>query len=260
MKRSKGDRLLGIDVGNTHIAVGVFQGKKLIGEGRFSTNAEWTADQYGLCLQELFASRGIPPASFARVILSCVRPPLEDTFRELSRKYFGKKPLVVNAALVTGLRIGYRDPKQLGADRIANAVAARSYYGDAVVIVDFGTATTFCAVVKGEYRGGIIAPGVGVSMDALLARASLLPRVELNPPEELIGRDTVTSIQSGFLYGFADMVDGLVKRMKKDIGAKVKTVATGGWAKTVVPFARSLDESDPQLTLKGLRLLADLNP
>lgn len=260
MRKSKRDRLLGIDVGNTHTAVGVFQGKKLMAQGRFATNAEWTADQYGLCLQELFASRGIPLASFTRVVLACVRPPLEETFQELSWKYFGKKPLVVSGALVTGLRIAYRDPKQLGADRIANAVAARSYYGDAVIIVDFGTATTFCVVIKGEYRGGIIAPGVGVSMDALLARASLLPRVELNPPEELIGKDTVTSIQSGFLYGFADMVDGLVKRIKKDVRVRVRTVATGGWAKTVVPFARTLDESDPQLTLKGLRLLADLNP
>ena len=248
--------LLAIDVGNTNIVLGVFKGARLTASWRIATDLSKTSDEYGILMLDLFKAGGLRFKQVDGIILSCVVPPITPIFTEMARRYFDAEPLVVDGMMDTGLKNCYEPPRDVGADRIVNAVAAHRKYGGPVIIVDFGTATTFCAVSKsGEYLGGAIVPGITISAEALFRRASKLPKVELRRPASVIGRDTVSSIQAGMLYGYAGLVDAMVNRMKKELGPKTKVVATGGQARIIVPETSTIDEVRPDLTLEGLQIL-----
>ena len=248
--------LLAIDLGNTHIVLGVFKGKQLVGEWRIATSLSRTTDEYGILLLDLFHTQKLTAKDITGIALSSVVPPLTPVFEEMGRKYFGRSPMVVTHESKTGLHIRYEQPKDVGADRIVNAAAAFALYGGPLVIVDFGTATTFCAVSKkGDYLGGAIAPGVMISAEALFARASKLPKVELLRPKNVIGRDTVSSMQAGIIIGYAGLVDEVVTRMKQEIGGKPFVVATGGLASLIAPESKSIQKVHPFLTLEGLRVI-----
>jgi type III pantothenate kinase len=252
--------LLAIDIGNTNVVLGVFDRDKLVENWRVGTDAQITPDEYAMILKDLFGFSGILFKQISGVIISAVVPPLLPAMTEMSRKYFGIEPLVVTHELKTGITLRYDNPGEVGADRIVNAAAAFRLYGGPVIIVDFGTATTFCAVTKsGEYLGGAICPGIRISAEALFQRASKLPRVELVKPDRVIGKDTVGAMQAGIIYGYAGLVDGIVGRMKKELSPDARVVATGGLAELVSPETASIEEIRPQLTLEGLRLLYDIN-
>lgn len=252
--------LLAIDVGNTNIVLGVFDGEELRENWRVGTKLEMTADEHAMVLKDLFGFAGLAFSQVTGVIISTVVPPLLPVLTEVSRKYFRLEPLSVSSEIRTGLTYGYENPGEIGADRIVNAVAAHRRYGGPLIIVDFGTATTFCAVTKeAAYLGGVIVPGIRLSADALTQRAAKLPRFELARPKTVIGRDTVSAMQSGILYGYAGLVDGIVERMRAEFAADAKVVATGGLAGLVAPETRTVREVRPHLTLEGLRILFDLN-
>ncbi|HEY4484831.1 MAG TPA: type III pantothenate kinase [Nitrospiria bacterium] len=252
--------LLAIDVGNTNIVLGVFRGPRLSASWRVATDLSKTADEYGIMLLDLFKASGLRFKQVDGIILSSVVPPVTPVFSEMALRYFKTHPLVVDGAMNTGLQNRYEPPHDVGADRIVNAVAAYKKYGGPVIIVDFGTATTFCAVSKkGDYLGGAIVPGITISAEALFRRASKLPKVELLRPPSVIGRDTVSSIQAGMLYGYAGLVDAMVRRMKIELGQKAKVVATGGQARIIVPETTTIDEVRPDLTLEGLKILYERN-
>ncbi len=252
--------LLAIDIGNTNVVLGVFDKERLVENWRVGTNAQITPDEYAMIFKDLFGFVGLEFKQITGVILSTVVPPLLPVMVEMSRKYFRIEPMVVTHELKTGITIRYDNPKEVGADRIVNAAAAFKLFGGPLIIVDFGTATTFCAVTKeGEYLGGAIAPGIKISAEALFQRASKLPRVELSKPQKVIGSDTISAMQAGIIYGYAGLVDGIVERMKKELSSDARVVATGGLAELVSPETRSIQEIKPQLTLEGLRLLYDIN-
>jgi type III pantothenate kinase len=253
--------LLAIDIGNTNVVLGVFDDeKRLVENWRVGTNAQITPDEYAMTFKDLFNFSRIEFKQITGVIISTVVPPLLPVMIEMSRKYFRIEPMVVTHQLKTGITIRYDNPKEVGADRIVNAAAAYKIYGGPIIIVDFGTATTFCAVTKdGEYLGGAITPGVKISAEALFQRASKLPRVELTKPPKVIGADTISSMQAGIIYGYAGLVDGIVERMKKELSLSSKVVATGGLAELVSPETKSIQEIKPHLTLEGLCLLYVMN-
>ncbi len=252
--------LLAIDIGNTNVVLGVFDREKLVESWRVGTKTQITSDEYAMILKDLFVFAGIEFRQVTGVIISTVVPPLLPVMTEMSRKYFKLEPLVVTHETRTGITLKYDNPKEIGADRIVNAAAAYKIYGGPLIIVDFGTATTFCAVTKkGEYLGGAIVPGVRISAEALFQRASKLPRFELVKPSAVIGRDTVSAMQAGIIYGYAGLVDGIVERMKKELSPDAKVVATGGLAELVAAETRSIQEIKSHLTLEGLRLLYELN-
>ncbi len=252
--------LLAIDIGNTNVVLGVFDKEKLIEHWRVGTDTHITPDEYAMIFKDLFGFVGLEFRQITGVIISTVVPPLLPVMTEMSKKYFRLDPMVVTPAIKTGLTIRYDNPKEIGADRIVNAAAAYRLYGGPLIIVDFGTATTFCAVTKnGEYLGGAIAPGIKISAEALFQRASKLPRVELTKPSKVIGTDTVSAMQSGIIYGYAGLVDGIVERMKKELSTEARVIATGGLAELVSPETKTISEIKPQLTLEGLRLLYELN-
>lgn len=252
--------LLAIDIGNTNIVLGVFDQDKLAENWRVGTNAQITPDEYAMTFKDLFNFSGIEFKQITGVIISTVVPPLLPVMVEMSRKYFRIEPMVVTHQIKTGIKIHYDNPKEVGADRIVNAAAAYQIYGGPVIIVDFGTATTFCAVTKdGEYLGGAITPGVKISAEALFQRASKLPRVELTKPPKVIGTDTISAMQAGIIYGYAGLVDGIVERMKKELSTQARVVATGGLAELVSSETKSIQEIKPHLTLEGLRLLYEIN-
>jgi type III pantothenate kinase len=252
--------LLAIDIGNTNVVLGVFDKERLVENWRVGTNAQITPDEYAMIFKDLFGFAGIRFDQMTGVIISSVVPPLPPVMIEMSRKYFRIEPMVVTTELRTGLTIRYDNPKEVGADRIVNAAAAYKLYGGPLIIVDFGTATTFCAITKnGEYLGGAICPGVKISAEALFQRASKLPRVELAKPPKVIGTDTISAMQAGIIYGYAGLVDGIVERMKKELSANAKVVATGGLAELVAPETKTIQEVRPHLTLEGLRFLHELN-
>jgi type III pantothenate kinase len=252
--------LVAIDIGNTNVVLGVFDKERLVENWRVGTNTQITPDEYAMIFKDLFGFAGLEFKQIDGVILSTVVPPLLPVMVEMSRKYFRLVPLTVTHELKTGLTIRYDNPKEIGADRIVNASAAYKLYGGPIIIVDFGTATTFCAVSKsGEYLGGAIAPGVKISAEALFQRASKLPRVELAKPAKVIGSDTVSAMQAGIIYGYAGLVDGIVERMKKELSTEARVVATGGLAELISPETKTIQEIKPQLTLEGLRLLYELN-
>jgi type III pantothenate kinase len=252
--------LLTVDVGNTNTVLGVFEGAELRVHWRLTTRREQTADEYGILVRNLFATSGLSPEGVGGVALASVVPPLTPVLVALSRDYLGQEPLVVEPGVKTGMPILYEPPGDVGADRILNGVAAFAAFGGPVVIVDFGTATTFDVVTrKGEYAGGVICPGIGVSADALFQRAARLPRVDVRHPGSVIGRSTVTSMQSGLYFGYAALVEGLLARIAAELGEPPRVVATGGFAETLAAEIPSIERVDPVLTLTGLRLIWERN-
>jgi type III pantothenate kinase len=249
-----------IDVGNTHTVIGLYRGDELLDTWRISTATERTRDEYIILLQEFLRSLGIDRAAVEGMMISCVVPPVLNELLGLARKYFHFRPLIVGPGIRTGLPILLDNPREVGADRIVNAVAAYQKHLQAMVIIDFGTATTFdCVSAKGEYLGGVIAPGMHISMEALCQRASKLPRVELTRPREVIGRNTVHCMQSGVVYGYLALVEGLVARIKEEMGGELLVVATGGLARVVEKEIGIIDDVDENLTLNGLKYLYNLN-
>jgi len=253
--------LLAIDIGNTNICLGIFKGKKLLYSWRLTTNKETTPDEYGLKILTLFQQVNLQARVIKGIIISNVVPPLTPVFEGLSKKYFRCQPLLVTWKLKTGLKIFYKNPEEIGADRIINAVAGYSLFGGPLIIVDFGTATTFdCVTEKGEYIGGAIAPGINISTEALYTHTAKLPRVEIIKPEKVIGRDTVESMQSGVFYGYIGLVEELVRKCKKELkNEKTKVIATGGLAELIAGKTTLIEKVVPDLTLQGLRLIWELN-
>lgn len=252
--------LLAIDIGNTNIVLGVFDGDELVESWRVGTKTQITADEYAMVIRDLFSFTGLAFHQIDGVILSSVVPPLLPVMTEMSRKYFKLDSLVVAHGIKTGITLRYDNPREIGADRIVNAAAAFKLYGGPLIIVDFGTATTFCAVTRqGEYLGGAIVPGVKIAAEALFQRASKLPRVELVKPKSVIGSDTVSAMQAGIIYGYAGLVDGIVERMKQELSPDARVIATGGLAELVAAETKSITEIRPHLTLEGLRLLYEIN-
>ena len=249
-----------IDAGNTNIVLGVYRGDDLVENWRIGTNKGRTADEYGILIRELLKVSGLDHKEIRDIILSSVVPPLDSIIIEMSEKYFNVKPQVVGPGLKCGIPILYDNPKEVGADRIVNAVAAIKRYKGPVIVVDFGTATTFDFITaKGEYGGGVIAPGIGISIEALFEKASKLPKVELVKPKKIIGKNTAASIQSGIIYGYVGLVDGIVTKMKEEAGVEAKVVATGGLAPLIAAESCCIDEVVEKLTLEGLKEIFELN-
>lgn len=258
--------LLAFDVGNTNIVLGVFRDGKLLEYWRMETDSNKSADEYGMVINQLFAYSGLKLSDVEDVIIATVVPSVLYTLQHLSQKYFNRKPIVIESGVKTGLLIRYDNPKQVGSDRIVNAVAAYAKYGGPLILIDFGTATTFCAVTeKAEYLGGAIAPGLKISSEALFKMTSKLPKVELERPENVICRNTIQSMQSGLVYGHMGMVDFIVRRMKKELGelgcdeSRIRVVATGGLAGLIDEGVDCIDVVDKMLTLEGLEILYEKN-
>ena len=252
--------LLVIDIGNTNIVIGVFENETLKAHWRIATKKTKTADEYGILFVDLFRTSSLTIDDVDGIIISSVVPPLSTTISTVTRQYFGISPLLVGPGVRTSMPILYDNPKEVGADRIVNSVGAYHKYKTALIIVDFGTATTFDVVSeKGEYLGGVIAPGISISIDALFIHTSKLPRVELKKPKSVIGKNTINSIQSGILYGYVGLVDGIVEKIIKEMGILPKVIATGGLAPIITPETRTIEETSENLTLDGLRLIWEMN-
>jgi type III pantothenate kinase len=258
--------LLAIDVGNTNIVLGVFDGTRLAESWRLVTLRERTSDELGILVTHLFAHSAIPLDRVSGIILSSVVPPLTRTMEEMAERYFGHTPLTVDPGTNTGMPVLYTPASDVGADRVVNGVAAYEAYGREkhvpVIVVDFGTATTFDAIsAAGEYIGGVICPGIGISADALFQRAARLPRVDVRRPPTVIGGTTVTSMQSGLFFGYVEMVDGIVRRMRVELegGDRAACIATGGMADIIAAETTVIERVDPDLTLQGLRLIWERN-
>ncbi|WP_432821685.1 type III pantothenate kinase [Trichloromonas sp.] len=252
--------LLVIDIGNSNTVLGLYGGEALLKSWRITTDKTRTVDEYAILIDRLFGLSEVQFKNVSDVIISCVVPPLLNTFVALCQAYFDKKPYVVGPGIKTGMPILYDNPKEVGADRIVNAVAAYEKYRRSLIVVDFGTATTFDYIsAKGEYLGGAIAPGVAISAEALFERASKLPRVDLSRPPQVIARNTVASMQSGIFYGYVGLVDGIVARMKQEAGEPSLVVATGGLAPLISADSKAIDEIEPMLTLEGLLIIYHRN-
>jgi type III pantothenate kinase len=248
--------LLAIDVGNTNTVVGVFDGERLVADFRTHTDARTTGDELGLVFTGLLASASLSPSDIDAIVISNGVPALVLALEELAERYFKTDPILVGPGTRTGIRIHYDDPRQVGPDRIANAIAARSVHGVPAIIIDFGTATTFdCVGPDGDYLGGAIAPGIQISLDALVSHAARLTRVELVAPASAIGHNTVASVQSGLMYGYVGLIEGIVARLKAEIGGEPKVIATGGLADTLSGLTGVIDVVDLRITLTGLRLI-----
>ena len=259
--------LLAFDVGNTNIVLGLFQEGRMIANWRMETDNKKSADEYGMIISQFFKYEGLDIKDVKDVIISTVVPSVLYTLQHLSMKYFNRKPIVIGPGIKTGLVVKYDNPKQVGADRIVNAVAAHAKYGGLLIVIDLGTATTFCAITdKAEYIGGTIAPGLKIASEALFEKTSKLPKVELEEPGHVICRNTITSMQSGLVYGHVGMVDYIVNRMKSELreycgepDEPVKVIATGGLATMIANCTDTIDIVDKNLTLEGLELIYNKN-
>lgn len=252
--------LLVVDVGNTQTHFGTFDGDRLVEHWRFATVRTSTADELGAALRALLALRGLTFEDLGAAIVSSTVPQLEAEWREMGQRYLGSEILVVGPGVRTGLAIRYDNPREIGADRLVNSVALRARFDGAAVCVDFGTATTFDIVsAAGEYLGGVILPGIEISLDALTERGAKLPRIDLAEPRGVIGKSTVDAIRSGILYGYAGAIDGIIRRLRDELGDDLDTIATGGLSRTIIPFTDEIDEVDDLLTLTGLRLIYEKN-
>jgi type III pantothenate kinase len=250
--------LLAIDVGNTNIVIGVFRDRELVHSWRLTTIRERTADELGILVTNLCDHHGVSRQGISGVVIASVVPPLTGTLIEMVTEYFGRTPLMFEPAVNGGMPILYDNPAEVGADRVVNAIAALDQYGvgKPIIVVDFGTATTFDAIsAKGEYLGGVICPGPQISAEALFQRAARLPKIDVKKPKRVVGTNTVASMQSGLFWGYVDMVEGLVRRMKDELGGSAIVVATGGLASVVAPESSLIEHVDPELTLRGLRLV-----
>jgi type III pantothenate kinase len=252
--------LLTIDVGNTQTHVGAFAGEQLAEHWRFSTDRNATADELAMVVHDLLALRGVHFSQIDGAAVSSVVPPLVSEYRQMYSRYFGNEALIVGPGTKTGMPIRIDNPHELGADRLVNSVAAYEQCKDACVVVDFGTAITYDAIsAAGEFLGGIISPGIEISIEALTSRAARLPKVDIAAPPSLIGKTTEANIQSGIVYGFAGQVDGICTRLKEELGSTLTTIATGGLANVIVEYTETIDQVDELLTLKGLRLIHERN-
>ena len=249
--------LLVIDVGNTNTVIGIYRGDTLAHSWRIRTERETTEDELNVLLTGLFATSGITAGAIARTIISSVVPPMANILDAFCRRYLGHSPRWVDPRQVAPMPIRYSNPAEVGADRIVNAVAAYHRYRQGLIVIDFGTATTFDVISeKGEYLGGAISPGIRIAAEALFMKASKLPRVEIfAAPERVVGKDTAASIQSGLIFGYAAMVDGMVRRMRAEMGIPIKVLATGGLAPLMADVAETIEAVEPDLTLEGLRLI-----
>jgi type III pantothenate kinase len=252
--------LLTIDVGNTNITLGLYEGETLQSAWRLSTVHERMPDEYGLQLLGLLEHAKSAPKDLTGAVMASVVPPLTGTFLKACEKYLDQRPLVVDAGVKTGVRIRYEDPKAVGADRVADAAAVLKLYGGPACVVDFGTATTFNAITaEGDYLGGAIAPGIGIAAEALFHRTAKLPPVDLQRPPAAIGRNTVHAIQSGMVFGYAGLVEGMVARFRKELGPGTKVIGTGGLVDLVAAETSVIEILAPWLTLEGLRIIWELN-
>jgi len=252
--------LLVFDIGNTHMVVGLFLSNKLVADWRIGSDKTKTADEYGVLLKSLFREANIDAGRITDAVISSVVPPLTGIVERLIERYISVKPLVVGPGVKTGLSIKYENPREIGADRVVNAVAAINLYHPPLIILDFGTATTFCAIAEnGDYLGGAIAPGIGIASEALFQRTAKLPRVELVKPKSIIGKNAINSIQSGLIFGYVGLVEGIITRMKAEMGCSPMVIATGGFSEFIAEVSKVIDKVNPDLTLEGLRMIYELN-
>lgn len=253
--------ILVCDVGNTNIVLGVYEGKNILKAWRISTDRHKTSDEYGVSIKQLFEYGDLDIEKVESVIISSVVPTIMHALENMSRRYFKKEAIIIGPGIKTGINIKYDNPKEVGADRIVNAVAAYEKFGGSIIIVDFGTATTFCAISEeGDYLGGVIAPGIVISAEALFEKASKLPRVELIKPERVLNKNTVNSMQSGIIYGYVGMVDFLVEKMEQELGiVSREVIATGGLASVIASESKKITKIEKMLTLEGLRLIYERN-
>lgn len=252
--------LLVFDIGNSNIVLGTYEGKKLLKHWRVSTDRQKTGDEYGMLINNLFRYQGIRMTDIDAIIISSVVPPLVVPIIKMCERYFHIRPLVVGPGIKTGIRLKYENPREIGADRIVNTVGAFEQYGGPLVVIDIGTATTFDVVdAHGDYLGGAIAPGIGISTEALFQRAAKLPRIELVTPKSIICRNTITSMQAGIIFGFVGQIDEIVRRIKAEMAQEMTVVATGGLARMIAKESKTIDKLDHFLTLTGLRVLYERN-
>jgi type III pantothenate kinase len=255
-----GAMLLALDIGNTNVTVGVFEGEAIRSTWRLASDPHKLADEYAVLMMNLLPRNGIEFPAITDVAICSSVPPLVLTFEELSQRYFGVKPLVVGTGIKTGVRVLYEDPRAVGADRVTDAVAAYRLYGGPVIVVDCGTATVLDAVTAdGDYLGGAIAPGIQVAVDALVSNTSMLRRIELVRPKHAIGRNTVHSMQSGIIFGYVGLIEGLIRRFQEELDRPATVVGTGGLAGVIARECPAIDVVNPDLTLQGLRIIHEMN-
>jgi type III pantothenate kinase len=265
MTRRKGveeeaNMLMAFDIANTNIKIGLFDGDNIRANWRISTGVHRMPDEYGIILLDLLRRDNIPVSEVTECAISCVVPPLLTIFNELMEKYFNIKPLIVGPGVKTGVKIRMDNPREVGADLIANAAAALKLYKPPVIVVALGTATAFAIVSRnGEYVGGVIAPGIGIAAEALYTRTSALPRVDLVRPKKTIGPNTVAAMQSGLIFGWAGLIDGIVERIWDELGEKATVIATGGYANIIAEESKTIDKVIPEITLIGVKIIHDLN-